>query len=324
MSFLLAIAVCMVDPVVEDIRLQNGYSIQGEVLREKADSLVVDVGVDVLTIPRRAVLSRGKVDPNKTSASSPAPSTGDGRRYGESGHLYATKELSNASVKELVDRYGEAVVLVKTPSGLGSGFLIDDQGHCITNCHVVEKETQITVDIFQKEGNSLVEKSVGNVEIIALTPYQDLALLKIPPRKDVRFTRVYFGFADDIRQGDATFAIGNPEGLARTVTQGIISNRNRNVGGQVFLQTTTQINPGNSGGPLFNAKGQVIGVTNMKRLFSEGLGFAIPINYVEDFLKNRDAYLYNKDNPNTGYHYLAPPRRSAPRNPPPSRSAENP
>jgi serine protease Do len=78
------------------------------------------------------------------------------------------------------------------------------------------------------------------------------------------------------------------------------------------VQTTTQISPGNSGGPLFNARGQVIGVTNMKIPLGEGLGFAIPVNYVVDFLRNREAFAFNKENPNTGYHYQPPPRRRVP------------
>ena len=79
------------------------------------------------------------------------------------------------------------------------------------------------------------------------------------------------------------------------------------------IQTTAPINPGNSGGPLFNNRGEVVGVTNLKILGGENLGFAIPIHYVKDFLRNRDAYAYDKDNPNTGIRYLAPPlKRPAP------------
>jgi len=79
--------------------------------------------------------------------------------------------------------------------------------------------------------------------------------------------------------------------------------------GLAFIQTTTQINPGNSGGPLFNLKGEVIGVTNMGIPAGEGLGFAIPARYVRDFLNNYEGFAYDKDNPNSGYNYqIAPPR----------------
>src|SRR5690606_16681604 len=140
--------------------------------------------------------------------------------------------------------------------------------------------------IFEKSGSSFVERSIGDVQIVAINPFVDLALLKVPARDGKSFPRVYLGFYEDVQQGDVAFAIGNPEGLSRSVTQGIISNRNRNMQGQLYIQTTTPINPGNSGGPLFNLRGQVIGVTNMKRIFSEGLGFAIPVSYVKDFLQN--------------------------------------
>ena len=96
------------------------------------------------------------------------------------------------------------------------------------------------------------------------------------------------------------------------MSQGIVSTRNRNFEGLVYLQTDTAINPGNSGGPLFNMRGEVIGVTNMKLTLGENLGFAIPINYVKDFLKHREAFAYDKDNPNTGHRYLDPPRRLKP------------
>ena len=79
--------------------------------------------------------------------------------------------------------------------------------------------------------------------------------------------------------------------------------------GELYLQTTAQINPGNSGGPLFNMRGEAIGVTNMKVAFGEGIGFAIPIDAVKRFLNNRDAYAYDNDNPSNAYRYLAPPSR---------------
>jgi serine protease Do len=296
-----ALAAFGADKGMEVIQLRSGNTVQGEVLKEREGMIWIDVGVEILKIPLRDVRSRSV--PGKD-----APA-GGGPTYGESGFFFATKDLQAKQVKELVDDFGEAVVLVKTPSGLGSGFIIDDEGHCITNCHVVEGETRITCDLFLKSGGAIVERNIPNVEIVALSPFFDLALLKIPSQKDFKFTRVYFPAEDDLRQGDLSFAVGNPLGLSRSVTQGIISNKNRNMRGQVFYQTTAQINPGNSGGPLFNGKGQVIGVNSLKIGMGEGLGFAIPVSYVKDFLRNREAFAYNKDNPNTGYRYLEPPRR---------------
>ena len=111
--------------------------------------------------------------------------------------------------------------------------------------------------------------------------------------------------------GDAVFAVGNPLGLERTVTQGIVSSRSRNLQGQLYLQTDTAINPGNSGGPLFNQRGEVIGVTSRgaRADMADNLGFAIPVGYVKDFLRHREAFSFDKTNPNSGYRYLDPPRR---------------
>jgi len=93
------------------------------------------------------------------------------------------------------------------------------------------------------------------------------------------------------------------------VTEGILSTTSRQMQGDLFLQTTAQINPGNSGGPLFNLRGEVVGVTNMKLTFGEGLGFAIPVDQVKHFLKHRDAYAYDNDNPSNAFRYLEPPSR---------------
>ena len=90
----------------------------------------------------------------------------------------------------------------------------------------------------------------------------------------------------------------------------MISTTQRNFEGITYIQTDTQINPGNSGGPLFNDKGEVIGVTNMKIPLGEGLNFAIPARYVRDFLRNREAFAYDKNNPNSGYSYNEPPTRA--------------
>ena len=305
--FVGSILVCLGLPTVtadiERIRLKSGHSIRAEVLKEKEDALVVDLGIEVLVIPKKAIAERSEADNDGATLAS------GGRAYGESTNLYATADLPVATVKDLVERFGEAVVQVKTPSGSGSGFVIDEQGHCITNFHVIERETQVAVDLFLKSGGSIAERTVSDVKIVALSPFFDLALLKIPPTEGVKLKRAYLGFSDEVRPGDLAFAIGNPLGLTRSVSQGIISKRNRLVSGQIYIQMTTQINPGNSGGPLFNSRGQVIGVTNMGILMGEGLGFAIPVDYVKDFLRNRDAFAYRKDNPNTGYRYLKPPRR---------------
>jgi len=283
------------------IELKTGQKIEGEVLKDQADELIVDIGVDIVRIPASQVKSRT----GKVVTTSPAATINEAN--------YHTADLPVRSVKELAEQYGEGVVLVQTSSGLGSGFIINEQGDCVTNYHVVEKETRIATTIFTRnEKGEFVRRRIDDVEILALNPYFDLALLKIPAQKDIKFKHVYIAKDDNLKEGDGVFAIGNPLGLERSVSQGIVSTRNRNFEGLTYIQTTTQINPGNSGGPLFNLKGEVVGVTNMKSTFGEGLGFAIPAAHLKLFLKDRDAFAFDKSNPNAGHRYLEAPRRRNP------------
>jgi len=213
------------------------------------------------------------------------------------------------TVLELVNQIGEAVVQVRTPSGLGSGFFLNEDGFLITNFHVIEGETQISVEVYHQKDGQLERKTYKQVRIIALNKFADLALLKVGDKDAPRFRYVPLGSADALSVGERVFAIGSPLGLERTVTEGILSTKTREVGGSLYLQTTAQINPGNSGGPLFNLSGEVVGVTNMKVSAGEGLGFAIPVESVKLFLDHRDAFAYSNENPANPYRYLEPPSR---------------
>lgn len=288
----------------DTIVLKSGQRVEGEVLKVQKDTLFVDIGVDVIKIPVDQIQERISAEPAVEEKSRT-----------ESG-VFLSAELPERTVKELVATFGEGVVLVQTPDGLGSGFIINDRGYCVTNYHVVEGQTRVAVTIFHRSENGDFErKAIRDVKILALNPYFDLALLEIPAQEGLAFRPVFIADDDTHREGDTVFAIGSPLGLERSVSEGIVSTRNRNMDGIVYIQTTAQINPGNSGGPLFNSKGQVVGVINMKLTFGEGLGFAIPISYLKHFLRNRDAFAFDKTNPNTGYHYLQPPRRSNPKQP---------
>jgi serine protease Do len=285
------------------IRLKGGQTLQGEVLKEVEGTLYVDVGVDVVRVPKDEVLSREKGNAEKP--------IGPGNVHKQ--NIYSTATLPGGSIKALAEKLGEGVVLVQTPSGLGSGFIINKDGYCVTNYHVVEQETQIAVILYEKQPDgSFRRQRVKDVKILALNPFFDLALLQIPKQEGVEFSPVYLSEDADYREGDVVFAIGNPLGLERSVSQGIVSTRTRNFEGLVYIQTTAQINPGNSGGPLFNARGEVIGVTNMKLTFGEGLGFAIPVSYLKNFLDEYPAFAFDANNPNSGYRYLEPPARRDP------------
>jgi serine protease Do len=286
--------------------LAGGDRLEGKLFKETSQAVFLDIGYDVIKIPREQIQT---IEKESLEDKSVSEDTDFARNVNQTSDLYRTGDLPPASLEELTDRLGEGVVMVKSPSGLGSGFVIHEDGYVITNFHVVENETQLSVHIFRKAGGVFRNEKIEDVHIIAVNPFVDLALIKFEVPEDLDITVMHLAEGRPLTEGDVVFAIGNPLGLERTVSRGIISKKNRAEQGLTYVQTTTQINPGNSGGPLFNERGEVIGVTNMGYLFAEGLNFAIPINYVIDFLKNRDAYAYDRDNPNSGYQYLEAPTR---------------
>jgi len=295
-----SVGLATVEPAfaLSTVKLKNGSSLQGEILAERADRVVVDLGFTVLTVPRDEV--ERIVAENAPSATA-TDVTGD---------LYhGAPNQSALTVNENVGRVGEAVVQVRTPIGLGSGFIIDPSGYILTNEHVVAGEYAITVTQFHRGTSDLERVTFNKVRIVALDARLDLALLKIEDPHGVVFPTVPLGDSNSLSEGQTVFAIGSPLGLDRTVSQGIISSRNRPMEGQLYIQTTTQINPGNSGGPLFNLRGEVVGVNNMKAMMAgvEGLNFAIPTVVVKNFLRNRDAFAFDPRNANAGYRYLEPP-----------------
>ncbi len=293
-------------PALADIvLLHGGQRIEAPVLHQDAERVVVDLGFDVLSIPRRVVLRLEQESATTRGATAHVTE-----------HLYSVADLPKRSIEELTERFGDAVVKVSSPAGLGSGFFIHPDGYVITNFHVIEGETRIKVTVIEKRGGTFRRRDFEDVDIVAINPFYDLALLKVELPEGYKPVYVYLDDDEDLREGDTVFAIGNPLGLERSVSEGIVSNRNRAFAGLTYIQTTAQINPGNSGGPLFNTRGEVVGVTNMKIPFGEGLGFAIPVRYVIDFLRNRDAFAYNSESSEAGYRYLEPPKRRKQGKPP--------
>jgi S1-C subfamily serine protease len=159
--------------------------------------------------------------------------------------------------------------------GMGSGFVIDSEGHILTNYHVIESARQVEV--------TTSDKKKYKAQIIGVDPPHDLAEIQIP-RKSVPQAEI--GDSKNLIVGQKVFAIGNPFGLSGTMTRGIISSIRSLRGERGFIdeaiQTDAAINPGNSGGPLLNSRGQVIGINSMILTGgveqSAGIGFAIPIN----------------------------------------------
>jgi putative serine protease PepD len=189
---------------------------------------------------------------------------------------------------------------VQTSSGeaLGSGVVVDNKGHVVTNNHVVEGVQGGTVQVTLSDGrlyDAVITGTDASTDLAVVT-------LKDPPSD---LTVAQFGNSDDVKVGDPVMAVGNPLGLANTVTTGIVSAVNRPVSPQTTsgtqgpvtnaLQIDAAVNPGNSGGPLFNAQGQVIGITSSIATTSSssgsiGLGFAIPVKLVQNIAQQIIAH----------------------------------
>ena len=169
---------------------------------------------------------------------------------------------------------------------LGSGFIVDKTGYIITNNHVIDNAEKIMVILY--DDTSFEAKVVGK------DPKTDVALLKIDPKK-IKLKAVEFGNSNDLRVGDWVMAIGNPFGFGGTVTAGIVSARGRNLSGSYddYIQTDASINRGNSGGPLFDMKGNVVGINTA--IFSQsggsvGIGFAVSSNLAKQVTDQLKQY----------------------------------
>jgi serine protease Do len=167
---------------------------------------------------------------------------------------------------------------VMKQQALGSGFLVDKQGHVVTNAHVVDDADTVKV--------KLSDEREYTAKVVGKDPRMDLAVLQLENAKDLP-DPVSLGSSDALRLGEYVVAIGNPFGLGGTVTMGIVSAKGRTIGATAyddFIQTDASINPGNSGGPLFNLRGQVVGINTAINPNGKGIGFAIPVDELKDVL----------------------------------------
>jgi len=177
--------------------------------------------------------------------------------------------------------------LPKTPrefrqQGAGSGFVISKDGLIVTNNHVVEGAKELIVTLANKEEYP--------AKVLGRDPKTDIALVKIEPKESL--TAVSLGDSDRLRVGDWVVAVGNPFGLSNTVTAGIVSAKKRVIGAgpyDDFIQTDAPINPGNSGGPLFNLKGEVVGINTAIVPNGQGIGFAVAVNLAKNLLPQLEA-----------------------------------
>ncbi len=170
--------------------------------------------------------------------------------------------------------------------GVGSGVVIDNDGHVLTNNHVIENAQQLKI--------TTTDGRTENGKVIGTDELTDLAVVKTSSIE--KFEHAQLGDSDNLRIGQIVLAIGNPFGLSGgpTVTSGIVSSLKRSIqfdtGMLEVIQTDAAINPGNSGGPLINTNGEVIAINTAKMPYGQGIGFAIPINIsksiLEDLIEN--------------------------------------
>jgi putative serine protease PepD len=196
----------------------------------------------------------------------------------------AAGRAQRSGVAALYQRVAPSVVAVRT-NGEGSGFVVDDRGHVVTNNHVVAGSSRVTLLLL--DGTSVP------AQVVATDAQNDLAVLKATlPQGKVSVAAL--GDSDTVTPGEAVIAVGNPFGFENSVTAGIVSAVDRQYGGSRgrsgiagLIQTDTSINPGNSGGPLFNSAGEVIGINTMgvsPVRGSVGVAFAVPVNAAKRLL----------------------------------------
>jgi putative serine protease PepD len=202
----------------------------------------------------------------------------------------ASEAAGVRSYAPVVRQVVSSVVLIRTADGLGSGVVLDDQGNIVTNAHVAGRAT-----MFQVQAGG--DRAVRSAHLIGTYPAGDLAVIRVNDPSGMGPAR--FADSDAVRAGDVVLAVGNPLGLASSVTEGIVSATGRTVtepaaGGSPgatlpdVIQTSAAINPGNSGGALVNLSGQVVGIPTLAAVSpgsgapAAGIGFAIPSDTARD------------------------------------------
>lgn len=250
--------------------LPLGYSPAGE---QRADAIETSAPYadlkgyqDILDLQKAFVRNAKKLKPSVVSVNN-LRKIHKGASRG-SFHRPKTPESWYLQFREWMSDFLEREYVVE---GLGSGVILDKQGHILTNYHVVEDANRIHV--------RLHDNREYNARVVGTDPVTDLAVLKIFAIKNLPVPA--FGNAERLNVGEWVMAIGNPYGLDGTVTVGVVSGKSRSDLGiatfENFLQTDASINPGNSGGPLINIEGEIVGINTAVAAIGAGVGFAIPI-----------------------------------------------
>jgi len=273
------------------VRLYSRRQLIVSIVASTAVGLLLAIGVGLLPVGGRSSGTVADADaPAGGDVAVSAPAVEATPVLSEAGGGYTQDERENIDVYErlnagVVNITTEVVAInwflepVPKEGGSGSGSIIDRRGYVLTNYHVVKDAYKVFVNL--ASGERLEGKVIGS------DSENDLAVVKFDPPKDMTLTVVPYGDSADLKVGQKVLAIGNPFGLERTLTKGIVSGLGRPVQQDAktiirdMIQTDASINPGNSGGPLLNSRGEIIGVNTM--IYSPsggsvGVGFAVPVN----------------------------------------------
>lgn len=192
--------------------------------------------------------------------------------------------LSASAIGFTAEEKYNSVFVVTSGNSLGSGFAVGE--NCIiTNAHVLDNPNNIILTTYAGETHSAY--------LVGYEEDKDIAVLGVT---DAKFTPLTIADYKSLNTGDDVYAIGAPKSMAYTLTKGVISAKEREIGKYKYIQTDAAINEGNSGGPLLNDEGNVIGVNTLKMSDSEGIGLAIPMTVLSDFLKSLNIELDENGN----------------------------
>ena len=246
---------------VKPIQFIKESSSQDSVTESGAPKKLVDSIMWIAILAVAAVLFYKYLLPNLKDDAKNSPTS-------QGSEMQKEQKPSSEDIEENISKLVSATVVIKGNKGSGSGFMITQDGYIITNNHVIANQYSLSVRM--EDGRTFTP------QVIKTDPSLDLALLKID---SYGLKTLKIGDATRMKAGYDVWTIGAPKELAFTVNKGIISYVGRNINGIKYLQSDVAINPGNSGGPMINSKGEVIGINTFMLTDSEGLNFALPINY---------------------------------------------
>ena len=176
--------------------------------------------------------------------------------------------------KQIAESATPSIVTIQTPQGMGTGFIVWQDGRIATNLHIIAGASQAKIVLHDK-------REFTQIEVLAADRAHDLAILRVPAKN---LQALKSGDSSTVKAGDRVVAIGNPLGLETTVSDGLVSAVRKIDPKLTLLQISAPISPGSSGGPLFNERGEVIGVTTLFSAQGQNLNFAVPVEYLKPML----------------------------------------